>query len=77
MLYAAVFVGMAVQDFVWAFYTLALTRHQSIRAGLYAGVLIAIGGFVTVGYIADHWLLLPAVIGAIGGTVAASQLLKD
>lgn len=76
MLYAAVFVGMVVLDFAWAFYTLALTRHQSIRAALYAGAWMAAQGFVTVGYVADRWLLLPAIFGAIIGTFVASKLLK-
>jgi hypothetical protein len=76
LIYLAVFLGMVVLDFLWAFYTLALTRHQSIRAGLFAGMWMTTQGFITVGYIAEHLLLIPAVLGAIVGTIAASTMLK-
>jgi hypothetical protein len=76
LIYIAVFLGMAAQDFVWAYYTLALTAHQSIRAGFYASGIILIGGFVTVSYVNDHYLLIAAALGAFVGTASASKLLK-
>lgn len=74
--FLAVFAAMVVLDFVWAFYTLALTNHQSLRAGLYAGAWMTTQGFITVSYVVDHWLLVPAIIGAMVGTYAASKMLK-
>lgn len=76
MIYVLVFLGMVATDFLWAHYTLALTRHQAFRAGLFAAGLIVLGGFVTVSYVDNHLMLIPAGLGAFVGTFAASKLLK-
>lgn len=76
LLYLAVFAAMVVLDFLWALYTIALTRHQSVRAGMFAGMWMTTQGFITMSYIAEHELLIPAILGAVVGTIAASTLLK-
>lgn len=65
----AVFVSMTVADFIWAEYTKAVAAKTAIVAGLWAIGIITVGGFATISYVADHWLIIPAAIGAFCGTV--------
>lgn len=70
-----VFVAMFALDFVWAFYTKAIQHGQSLRGAGYAAVLICLAGTAQIGYTHDPWLLIPAALGAAGGTYAALRCL--
>jgi hypothetical protein len=69
--WGAVFVALAVLDFVWARYTMAITDKRALAAGGYAIVILALGGFSVISYTTDHWLLIPACSGAFVGTYFA------
>ena len=69
-----VFTALTVLDFVWARYTYAMTNKKTLRAGGYAAMIIGLGGFATISYTSNHWLLLPAAAGAFCGTVLAVYL---
>lgn len=66
------FGGTFVLDLLWAVYTKAVAAHRPMRAGLFAAVLYIIGGGLVTAYTTDHWLLLPAAIGAFMGTYAGT-----
>ena len=69
-----VFAAMFALDFVWAKYTFAMTDRHPYRAGGYAGAICLLAGIAQIGYTADPWLLIPALIGAFGGTVLAVRM---
>lgn len=69
--WAAVFAALALLDFVWARYTLAITDKRAVPAGIYAVGILALGGFSVISYTTDHWLLIPACSGAFVGTFLA------
>lgn len=62
---------MAAGDFIWARYIQHIQGKNPLRATLYAGLVVAIGGLTTIEYVSDHRLLLPAVLGAMAGTLIA------
>lgn len=67
---------MAALDFVWARYTFAMSKKQPFKAGGYASGIILLSGLTAIGYVSDHWMLLPAMAGAFLGTVLAVKLEK-
>ena len=71
MMWLAVFVSVAVLDFVWAHYTIAVNRSQPVKAGGYAALIMLLGGLAAVGYVNDPWMLIPACLGAFTGTYGA------
>lgn len=69
--YVIVFAAMFALDFVWAYYTRAIQRHAALPAALWAVGIIVLGGIGQIGYVNDPVLLIPAALGAFGGTFAA------
>lgn len=66
-----VFAAMFALDFVWAYYTRAIQRHAAMSAASWAVGIIVLGGIGQIGYVNDPWLLIPASLGAFGGTFVA------
>lgn len=72
--YLIVFCAVAALDFVWALYTVAVTEKRHWCAGLHAGIIIALSGAAAIGYTQNHWLLIPAALGAFCGTMLAVKI---
>jgi hypothetical protein len=66
-----VFLSVAALDFVWAHYTKAVNRSNPMMAGIYAAIIMLLGGTAAVGYVNDPWMLIPACLGAFVGTYGA------
>lgn len=66
-----VFLAVFAMDFIWAVYTLAMVERSAFMASSYAGMIILLSGAAQIGYTKNHWLLIPAFIGAFAGTFAA------
>jgi hypothetical protein len=68
MTYAFMFLAMIGLDFVWARYTKTVADGKPLAAACYS-IGIMLGGAVTViGYMEDHWMLIPLVLGSFIGT---------
>jgi uncharacterized membrane protein YfcA len=76
MSFLGVFLLTAVLDFVWARYTAHVGAARAIAASLYASFIFSVGGLVTVAYTVNHWLLVPAALGAFLGTYVAVRTNK-
>ncbi len=72
-LWIGVFLGLIVLDFIWVGYVKSVQKHQPLHSGLWASVMITVSGFVTISYVTDHTLLIPAALGAFVGTWAGSH----
>ena len=59
---------VAVLDYAWARYTLALGR-RSPTAALWAMFLFGMGATVTRAYVAEGWTTVPGMLGAGAGTL--------
>lgn len=69
--FLVVFAAMFLLDFVWTFYTKAIQRHAAFAAANWAVMITLFNGAAQIGYVENHWLLIPAGLGAFGGTYAA------
>lgn len=58
-------------DFVYSRWTQAITEEQPYRATGWAALCYTLTGLSTVQYVGDPWLLIPAVLGCMGGTFCA------
>ena len=67
---------MALVDLCWTKYTLAVTKKHALHSGLWSVGILLCGAFVTVSYVQDRTLLIPAIIGAFGGTYYAIKYSK-
>lgn len=71
-----VFTAMFALDYVWIFYTKAIQRHAPFAASSWVVAITVFNGLAQIGYVNDHWLLIPAVAGAFGGTYVAMKFGK-
>lgn len=65
---AAVLVGMTILDFVWARYTAACAEKKAMLASLNASGIMILNGLVTIVYVNEPRMIVPAVVGAFIGT---------
>lgn len=70
------FAGMVVLDIVFAFYTLKVAQRAEIQASLFATAILGLNGLVTVLYVEDNKLIVPAMVGAFVGTWIAIKIDK-
>jgi hypothetical protein len=68
---AAVFTAVAVADFAWTKYMMHAAAKHPHRAALWNSVIIALGSVSVVSYTENHWMLIPALLGAYVGTYVA------
>lgn len=72
-----VFGAMFALDFVWAHYTRAVQSHRALAAAWWAVAILIFNGIAQIAYIHDPWMLLPAALGAFGGTYLAMRTHKE
>jgi len=69
LLWIVSFSSMAILDFVWAWYTVAIQDKKEYVASLYATFIAGINFVIVINYISDHVLLIPTCAGAFVGTL--------
>lgn len=67
------FILMAALDFVWAHYTRAIQARAAALAGGLSALIFLLNGAVTLAYVKDPWMLIPAVFGAALGTYLGTK----
>lgn len=72
-IWIAACVAMAVLDFAWALYTDAVAKSKPLIASAWATVIAALGGVTTLAIMHDPLYLSATLIGAFGGTYAATH----
>lgn len=70
----AVFVGVALLDIMWAWYIQHTAQNDAWRASLTAVGLTVFGAGLTLEYVHNRWLLIPAGLGAFAGTFIPLKL---
>jgi hypothetical protein len=71
------FLAGATTDLVWAKYTLAVNRHDSIRAAIWSGGIFCAGAVGITAYIHNMWLLAPVALGGMAATYATVRYEKN
>jgi hypothetical protein len=70
------FFAMAALDFVFARYTITLIKKHIYVAGAYASVILLLNATVTLAYVYNPIMMIPAAAGAFVGTVIGGKLDK-
>jgi uncharacterized membrane protein YfcA len=66
--YIIVFLSMFVVDVFYAIYLKSIENNKPIFASFMATIVFFVASIATIGYIDNHWLLVPACLGAFAGT---------
>jgi hypothetical protein len=64
----AVFLAVAVSDWLWTKYIVTASTGLAFLAASYAAGIVVVGAFVTLAYVRDRIHIIPAVLGAFVGT---------
>jgi hypothetical protein len=70
----AIFIVMALTDFLWASYIDYIAKGKPIQSALYASAVSLVGSVATIVYVADHWMVIPITLGAFVGTYICVKL---
>ncbi len=73
---ALVFVATMFVDYAWSVYIRSLATTKMLRAAVWSSIIVFAGGFTTIEYISNHWMLIPAMLGAFLGTLLSASLEK-
>jgi len=65
-----VFFVSAAVDAVWAKYIATAAQGRAFAAAIWSSVIVGCGSFVTLEYVFNKWMIIPAVIGGFVGTYA-------
>ena len=68
MKYLVSFLVMLIVDYVWALYIKGAANNKPIMAAFAGGFIFVAGSFVTIQYVEDRLVLIPATIGGMLGT---------
>lgn len=66
-----VFASVAAADYAWTKYNMHSAAKHPHRAAGWSAAIIAFGAVSVVSYTTNHWLLIPALLGAYVGTYVA------
>ena len=68
MSYILTFLAVFFVDIFYTYYLKAVTESRALTASIWGAVVWLIGSLAVIEYTANHWLLIPACIGAFCGT---------
>ena len=66
--FLSVLIGMFFTDVLFAIYVRRTSQGMAFQAAFFGALIAAVAAFVVVSYVANHWLIIPAVIGSFLGT---------
>lgn len=69
--FIVVFIATLLCDFAWTKYNLWSAAKDAHRAAAWSAAIIVFGTINVISYTANHWLVLPALLGAYIGTYVA------
>ena len=76
MKFLLVFLLVTIVDFIWARYIAHTAKNNAIKASCYAAILTLMGSVVTIAYVDNHYMIIPAALGALVGTYLSIKLSK-
>ena len=71
-----VFFALFFTDVFYTYYLKAVQDNQAMRASLWGVVVFFVAAIAVVNYTTNHWLMIPACLGAFLGTFVGMKLRK-
>jgi uncharacterized membrane protein YfcA len=66
--YFITFVAVFLTDILYVYFVKAIQHDEPLQAGLWSVVVTFTASVAVINYTADHWALIPALLGAFAGT---------
>ena len=76
MSFIVTFIAVTVVDYFYTFYLKSVNENKALKAGFWGAVIWLIGSIAVIEYTANHWLLIPACMGAFVGTYIGIKFRK-
>ena len=66
--YVVTFFAVFATDLIYVYFVRSIQNNQPLQAGLWSVVVTFTASVAVINYTADHWALIPALLGAFAGT---------
>jgi hypothetical protein len=70
------FLALFFTDIFYTYYLKAIQDERALSSSLWAVVVFLIAGFAVINYTTNHWMLIPACLGAFSGTYVGIKIRK-
>jgi hypothetical protein len=74
--YIVTFFALFFTDVFYTYYLRAVNNNEVLKSSLWAVVVFVIAAIAVVNYTTNHWLLIPAALGAFCGTFVGMKIRK-
>jgi hypothetical protein len=74
--YVVTFFAVFFTDIFYTYYLRAVQEEQTMKASLWASIVFIVACVAVINYTTNHWLLIPAGVGAFCGTYVGMILRK-
>lgn len=74
--YLTTFCAMFFTDAFYTYYLQAVQQDHPIKASIWAVVVFFMACIAVINYTTNHWLLVPACLGAFFGTLVGMKIRK-
>jgi hypothetical protein len=72
--YVITFFALFFTDVFYTYYLRSVNNNEVLKSSLWAVIVFVIAAIAVVNYTADHWLLIPACMGAFCGTFVGMKI---
>ena len=76
MEYIITFFAIFFTDIFYTYYLMSVQNEQILKASLWATVVFLFACTAVINYTTNHWLLIPAALGAFSGTYVGMLIRK-
>jgi uncharacterized membrane protein YfcA len=74
--YVITFFALFFTDIFYTYYLRSIQNERALAASIWAVMVFVIASVAVINYTTDHWLLIPACMGAFCGTWVGIRLRK-
>lgn len=68
------FAAVFFVDIFYTYYLKTVTENKALKASIWGAIVWLIGSLAVIEYTANHWLLIPACLGAFCGTYVGMKI---
>ena len=72
--YIFTFIAVFFVDIFYTYYLKSVNENKALIASMWGAVVWLIGSLAVIEYTANHWLLIPACLGAFCGTYVGIKI---
>jgi hypothetical protein len=75
--YAFTFLALFFTDIFYTYYLRSVQEERALLASTWAVIVFVVASIAVINYTTNHWLLIPAGLGAFCGTFVGMKLRKQ